>query len=77
MASKRFQAVCDRCYTCILITAGKREAERTATSHIGAYPGHNVTLLAVPAKVKAERKPEYGSQQWAETYADDLGESED
>jgi hypothetical protein len=49
---RTFEAVCDRCYTCVLYSGPSiRAAERVATSHINTY-GHNVTILR-PADVPA------------------------
>lgn len=49
-ASKvKYSAVCMVCYHCMLNPGGvsKREAEMTATSHIGAYR-HDVVVQALP-----------------------------
>jgi hypothetical protein len=44
----RYMAVCDRCYTCVLVTnASKAIANMAATSHIRMYPGHGVSILPV------------------------------
>lgn len=44
----RYMAVCDRCYTCVLVTnASRRIANMAATSHLSLCPGHNVTILEV------------------------------
>lgn len=58
MAKPTYQAVCERCYTCVLITTtSKREAEQTATSHMSAY-GHTVHItepLRVPKDETEQR----------------------
>ena len=48
MSQPKYQAVCLTCYTCMLNPkpVGKREAERTATSHMNAYQ-HPVTIQKV------------------------------
>ena len=43
-----WQAVCDRCYTCVRYEGpSKRAAEREATSHLALCPGHNISILTV------------------------------
>jgi hypothetical protein len=62
--AQTFQAVCDRCYTCVIATGTKRDCERAATSHITQYD-HNVSIT-VPLPVPVpETVVEYASAETA------------
>lgn len=45
-----YQAVCAVCYTCVIAeSAKKRDVERAATSHMGAYQ-HSVSIITKEGK---------------------------
>ncbi len=49
MAKAIYQAVCDRCYTCVVGQGSKRDANIAAVGHMNAY-GHNVIIIVKGGK---------------------------